>query len=98
MNNRDAEQAIQLDQFIVETLAVFATDADEILVKSARPFGPNIGPKEHAFIDAAASQILAATQSSGSLRAVWGQFGCDVGDLSRRSLRPPFTVGEDHVE
>jgi uncharacterized oxidoreductase len=45
MNNREAEQAMQLDQLIVETMAVFAADADEILVESARPFRANLGPK-----------------------------------------------------
>ena len=44
MNNREAEQAMQLDQFIVERIAVSATDADEILVDA------DVGPKEHAFI------------------------------------------------
>jgi hypothetical protein len=33
MNNREAEQAMQLDQLIVETMAVFAADADEILTR-----------------------------------------------------------------
>jgi hypothetical protein len=37
MNSREAEQAMPLDQFIAEAMAVFATDADEILVESAKP-------------------------------------------------------------
>jgi uncharacterized oxidoreductase len=52
-----------LDQFIAETMAVFATDADEILVESAKPFRANVGPKEHAFIDAFNAQMLAVTQN-----------------------------------
>jgi uncharacterized oxidoreductase len=52
-----------LDQFIVETMAAFATDADEILVERARPFRANVGPKEHAFVDAFNAQMSAATQN-----------------------------------
>jgi uncharacterized oxidoreductase len=62
MNSREAERAMPLDQFIAETMAVFATDADEILVESAKPFRANVGPKEHAFIDAFNAQMLAVTQ------------------------------------
>jgi hypothetical protein len=98
MNNREAEQPMQLDQFIMETMAVFATDADEILVESARRFRANVGPKEGAFIDAFNAQILALTQNGGPSRTVWGKFDCDLGDLPRRSLRPAFTCGEEHVE
>ena len=63
MNSREAEQATPLDQFIAETIAVFATDADEILVERARPFRVNVGPKEHAFVDAFNAQMLAVTQN-----------------------------------
>jgi uncharacterized oxidoreductase len=63
MNSREAEQAMPLDQFIAETMAAFGTDADEILVESARPFRVNVGPKEHAFIDTFNAQMLAATQN-----------------------------------
>src|SRR6201998_4287490 len=49
MNSREAEQAMPLDQFIAETMAIFATDADEILVESARPFRVNVAPKEQPF-------------------------------------------------
>ena len=63
MNSREAEQAMPLDEFIAQTMDVFATDADEILVKSARPFRANVGPKEHAFVDAFNAQMLAATQN-----------------------------------
>jgi uncharacterized oxidoreductase len=44
--------------------AHFATDADEILVESAKPFRANVGPKEHAFIDTFNAQMLAVTQDS----------------------------------
>jgi hypothetical protein len=87
-----------IPQFIVETMPAFVTDADEILAESARPFRANVGPKETAFIDAFNSQILALTQSGGPLRTVWGKFDCDLRDLPRRCPRPPFTVGEEHVE
>jgi uncharacterized oxidoreductase len=63
MNSREAEQAMPLDRFIAETIAVFATDADEILVESARPFRANVGPKEHAFVEAFNAQMLALAQN-----------------------------------
>jgi hypothetical protein len=53
-------QAMPLDQFITETMATFATDADEILVESARPRRANVGPKEHGFVDAFNAQMLSA--------------------------------------
>jgi uncharacterized oxidoreductase len=62
MNSREAEQAMPLDQFIAEAMAVFATDADEIVVESAKLFRANVGPKEYAFIEACNVQMLAATQ------------------------------------
>jgi uncharacterized oxidoreductase len=63
MNSREAEQAMPLNQFIAETMAVFATDADEIPVEGAKPFRANVGPKEHSFVDAFNRQMLAATQN-----------------------------------
>jgi uncharacterized oxidoreductase len=63
MNSREAEQAMPLDQFIAQTMAVFATDADEILVESAKPFRANVGPKEHAFVATFNTQMLAASQN-----------------------------------
>jgi uncharacterized oxidoreductase len=63
MNSREAEQAMPLDQFIAETMAVFATDADEILVESARPFRANVGPEEHGFVDTFNAQMVSLNQS-----------------------------------
>ena len=63
MNSREAEQAMPLDQFIAEAIAVFATDADEILVERAKPFRANVGPNERGFVDAFNAQMLAATQN-----------------------------------
>jgi uncharacterized oxidoreductase len=51
LNSQDAEAAMPLDDFIAETLAVLATDADEVLVDRARPLRDNAGPSEHAFVD-----------------------------------------------
>jgi short-subunit dehydrogenase len=36
MNSREAKEAMPLDQFIAETMAVFGTDADETLADAAR--------------------------------------------------------------
>jgi len=51
MNSREAQEAMPLDQFIAETMAVFGTDADEILVEGAKAFRANAGPKEHGFVN-----------------------------------------------
>jgi uncharacterized oxidoreductase len=63
MNSREAEQATPLDQFIAEAMAVFATDADEILVESAKPLRANVGPNEQGLVDAFNAQMLSLTQS-----------------------------------
>jgi uncharacterized oxidoreductase len=51
MNSREAEEAMPFEPFIAETMAAFATDADEILVERAKPFRDNAGPDEHAFVN-----------------------------------------------
>jgi len=51
MNSREAEEAMPIDQFIAETMAAFATDADEILVKGAKAFRSNAGPSEHGLVN-----------------------------------------------
>ncbi len=63
MNSREAEQAMPLDQFIAETMAVFATDADEILVDHVKRLRANVGPTEHGFVESFNTQMLALTQS-----------------------------------
>jgi uncharacterized oxidoreductase len=51
MDSREAAEAMPLDQFIAETMAVLGTDADEILVEGARAFRSNAGPHEHGLVD-----------------------------------------------
>ena len=51
MNSREAEQAMPLDQFIVEAMALLGTDVDEIVVDRARAFRDNPGPNEHALVN-----------------------------------------------
>jgi uncharacterized oxidoreductase len=58
MNSREAEQAMPLDQFIEETIAVLGTDADEILVESAKGLRRNPGPGEHGFVNGFNSQLM----------------------------------------
>lgn len=59
LNSQEAEQAMPLDQFIAETMEVLGTDADEVLVESAKPFRANVGPGEHAFVNGFNEQALA---------------------------------------
>ena len=40
-------------------MAVFATDADEILVESARGFRANVGPAEHGLVNGFNQQMVA---------------------------------------
>jgi uncharacterized oxidoreductase len=50
MNSSEAQEAMPLDQFIAEAMAVFGTDVDEILVEGAKAFRSNVGPNEHALV------------------------------------------------
>ena len=59
MNSREAEWAMPLDQFIAETMTVFGTDADEILVEGAKTFRANPGPNEHALVNRINQHALA---------------------------------------
>ena len=59
MNSREAEEAMPLDQFIAETMAVFGTDADEILVEGAKAFRSNAGPNEHSLVNSFNQQASA---------------------------------------
>jgi uncharacterized oxidoreductase len=58
MNSQEAEQAMPLDQFIAETVAVLGTDADEILVEGAKPFRANVGPSEHGLVNNFNAQMM----------------------------------------
>jgi len=51
MNSREAKEAMPLDEFISETMAVLGTDAEEILVEGARAFRSNVGPNEHGLVN-----------------------------------------------
>jgi uncharacterized oxidoreductase len=72
MNSQEAEQAMPLDQFIAETLAALASDADEILVDAARPLRANPGPDEHALVNAFNAElatIFGADETVGPVMA-----------------------------
>jgi uncharacterized oxidoreductase len=58
MNSQEAEAAMPLDQFIAETLAALATDADEILVDAAAALRANPGPGEHALVNGFNAQMV----------------------------------------
>ncbi len=58
MNSREAEQAMPLDRFIAETMALLGTEADEIVVEGARAFRDNAGPNEHGLVDGFNQQAL----------------------------------------
>jgi uncharacterized oxidoreductase len=59
MNSQEAEQAMPLDQFIAETMAILGTDADEIVVDAAKQFRSNVGPNEHGLVNGFNEQALA---------------------------------------
>jgi uncharacterized oxidoreductase len=59
MNSQEAELAMPLDQFIEETIAVLATEADEILVDAAKPMRANAGPNEHELVNGFNAQMAA---------------------------------------
>jgi uncharacterized oxidoreductase len=58
MNSREAEQAMPLDAFINETIAVLGTDADEVLVDAAVLFRGNPGPGEHELVNGFNAQMV----------------------------------------
>jgi uncharacterized oxidoreductase len=51
MDSREAKEAMPLDEFISETMAVLGTDAEEILVEGAKAFRSNVGPSEHGLVN-----------------------------------------------
>ncbi len=59
MNSREAEEAMPLDQFIAETMAVLETNPDEILVEGAKAFRANAGPNEHGLVNGFNAQMAA---------------------------------------
>lgn len=59
MNSQEAEQAMPLDQFIAEAMAILGTDANEIVVEAAKAFRANVGPGEHGLVDSFNEQALA---------------------------------------
>jgi uncharacterized oxidoreductase len=58
MNSQEPEQAIPLDRFIAEALDVLGTDANEILVETARPLRANPGLEEHALVNGFNQQMV----------------------------------------
>jgi len=50
LNSSEEPRAMPLAEFIEETMAVLATDADEILVDRAKPLRASPGPDEFAFV------------------------------------------------
>jgi uncharacterized oxidoreductase len=58
MNSREAEQAMPLDAFINETIAVLGTDTDEVLVDAATLFRGNPGPGEHELVNGFNAQMV----------------------------------------
>jgi uncharacterized oxidoreductase len=57
MNSQEAKNAMPLEQFIEETLAILRTDAEEILVDAAKPLRANAGPNEHELVNGFNTQM-----------------------------------------
>ena len=51
LNSLEEERAMPLDAFIEATMAMLATDADEILVGQAPQMRANPGPQEHGWVN-----------------------------------------------
>ncbi len=64
MNSREAAEAMPLDAFVAETMQVLGTDADEILVESAKALRANPGPTEHAFVNGLNDHMVAIFSGS----------------------------------
>lgn len=58
MNSREAEQAMPLDAFIDETIAILGTDSNEVLVEGAKLFRGNPGPSEHDLVNGFNAQMV----------------------------------------
>jgi uncharacterized oxidoreductase len=65
MNSQEAEQAMPLEQFIREAIALLGTDADEILVDAAKPLRANVGPDEHRLVDGFNAQMMEIFAAAG---------------------------------
>jgi uncharacterized oxidoreductase len=50
LNSQEEDRAMPLDSFIADTMAMLATDADEILVGQAPQMRANPGPQEHVWV------------------------------------------------
>jgi uncharacterized oxidoreductase len=59
LGSNDEPRAMPLAEFIEETMAVLATDADEILVERAVPLRAAVGPNEMSFVTAFNESFLA---------------------------------------
>jgi uncharacterized oxidoreductase len=69
MSSQEAEQAMPLQEFIDQTIAVLGTDTDEILVDAAKPLRANPGPNEHRLVNGFNAEMMAifpAGQTSAS--------------------------------
>ncbi|HEY2821821.1 MAG TPA: SDR family oxidoreductase [Candidatus Acidoferrum sp.] len=51
LNSKDNPNAMPLADFIVESMKLLGTDADEILVERVKPLRNNVGPNESAFFN-----------------------------------------------
>jgi uncharacterized oxidoreductase len=70
MNSQEAEQAMPLNQFIGEAIAVLGTDANEIVVAAAKPLRDNVGPAENGLVESFNAHMLSLFSES---QAVAGQ-------------------------
>ncbi len=61
LNSSEEERAMPLDVFIASTMALLATDADEIVIEEAKAMRANPGVGEHAWVNQFNGLMVAGT-------------------------------------
>lgn len=63
MNSQEAEAAVPLNKFISDTMALLATEENEIIVDEAKIFRDSSGPQEYGFVESFNQKMRALFQN-----------------------------------